>query len=119
MLKYLKEIKQKTSTKRGESISHLLSPKPTIDILLYEGFTNDYNDIILHRTDGRREVVHINHIETQANPDKGYTEKLWYGVSMTGWLVYVYHGENGIEYTKCFDSNDIFTTLAQYKSKFL
>jgi hypothetical protein len=115
----LKEIKQKTATKRGESIAHLKSPVPSIDIMVYEGFTNDYSDIILHRTDGKREVVSIRHIETQANPDKGYTEKLWYGVSMTGWLVYVYHGENGIEYTKCFDSNDIFTTLAQYKSKFL
>jgi hypothetical protein len=114
----LKEIQQKTATKRSESIGHLLSPKPTIDILLYEGVSDDYRDIILHRTDGRREVIHINHIETQANPDKGYTEKLWYGVSSTGWLIYVYHGENGIEYTKCFDSTDVVTTLAQYKKKF-
>ena len=114
----LKEIQQKTATKRSESIGHLLSPKPTIDILLYEGITNQYNDIILHRTDGKREVVSIRHIETQANPDKGYIEKLWYGVSMTGWLIYVYHGENGIEYTKCFDSTDIVTKLSQYKSKF-
>ena len=115
----LKEIKQKTATKRGESIAHLKSPIPSIDIMLYDGFTNDYNDIILHRTDGNREVVSIRHIETKENPDKGYTETLWYGVSMTGWLIYVFKGENGIEYTKCFDSNDIFNTLAQYKSKFL
>lgn len=116
----LKEIKQKTSTNRSESIGHLLSPKPTVDILLYEGLSadSDYRDIILHRTDGKREVVHINHIETQANPDKGYTETLYSGVSSTGWLIYVYKGENGIEYTKCFDSNDIFTTLKQYKQKF-
>jgi hypothetical protein len=114
----LKEIQQKTATKRSESIGHLLSPKPTIDILLYEGVSDDYNDIILHRTDGKREVVSIRHIETQANPDKGYIEKLWYGVSMTGWLIYVYHGENGIEYTKCFNSTDVVTKLAQYKKKF-
>jgi hypothetical protein len=116
----LKEIQQKTATKRSESIGHLLSPKPTIDILLYEGVSDDsdYRDIILHRTDGKREVVHINHIETQANPDKGYTETLYSGVSSTGWLVYVYKGENGIEYTKCFDSTDVVTKLAQYKKKF-
>ncbi len=115
----LKEIQQKTATKRGESIAHLKSPVPSIDILLYDGFSNDYSDIILHRTDGKREVVSMRHTETQSNPDKGYTETLWYGVSSTGWLIYVFKGENGIEYTKCFDSNDIFTTLAQYKSKFL
>ena len=116
----LKEIQQKTATKRSESIGHLLSPKPTIDILLYEGLSDasDYNDIILHRTDGKREVVSMRHTETQANPDKGYTETLWYGVSSTGWLIYVFKGENGIEYTKCFDSNDVFTTLEQYKKKF-
>jgi len=114
----MREIQQKTATKRGESIAHLKSPVPSIDILLYDGFTNDYSDIILHRTDGKREVVSMRHIETEANPDKGYTETLWYGVSSTGWLIYVFKGENGIEYTKCFDSNDIFTTLSQYKSKF-
>jgi hypothetical protein len=116
----LKEIQQKTATNRSEFASHQKSPVPSIDILLYDGLSDasDYNDIILHRTDGKREVVHINHIETQANPDKGYTETLYSGVSSTGWLIYVFKGENGIEYTKCFDSNDIFTTLAQYKSKF-
>jgi hypothetical protein len=116
----MREIQQKTATKRGESIAHLKSPVPSIDIKLYNDsdFPYTYSDIILHRTDGKREVVSMRHIETEANPDKGYTETLWYGVSSTGWLIYVFKGENGIEYTKCFDSNDIFTTLSQYKSKF-
>jgi hypothetical protein len=116
----LKEIKQKTATKRSESIAHLKSPVPSVDIMIYdsEGFPNDYSDIILHRTDGKREVLTMRHIETQANPDKGYTEKLWYGVSSMGWLMYAYQNGKYIEYSKCFDSNDIFTTLAQYKSKF-
>ena len=114
----LKEIQQKTATNRREFSSHQKSPSPSIDILLYDGFSNDYSDIILHRTDGAREAVSIRHIETEANPDKGYTETLWYGVSSTGWLIYVFTGENGIDYSKCFDSNDIFTTIAQYKSKF-
>jgi hypothetical protein len=85
---------------------------------LYEELSADYNDIILHRTDGKREVISVTHIETQANPDKGYTETLYSGVSSTGWLVYVLKGENGIEYTKCFASSDVITTLAQYKQKF-
>lgn len=114
----LKEIKQKTSVNKGEGIAHLQSIKPTIDILLYEGLSADYNDIILHRTDGRRELISVNHIETQANPDNGITEILYSGVSSTGWLIYVFKGENGIEYTKCFSSSDVFTTLAQYKQKF-
>jgi len=78
----LKEIKQKTAIKKGESIAHLKSPVPSIDILLYEGLSDDsdYMDIILHRTDGKREVVSIRHIETKANPDKGYTETLYSGV---------------------------------------
>ena len=47
-------------------------------------------------------------------------ECLWSGVSSTGWLIYAYRNDRmyEIEYTKCFDSNDIFTTLSQYKSKF-
>ena len=45
-------------------------------------------------------------------------EKLWYGVSSTGWLIYGYQLRGEVEYTKCFDSNDIFTTLSQYKQKF-
>jgi hypothetical protein len=114
----LKEIKQKTSANRSESIGHLLSPKPTIDVLLYEGVTDNYNDIILHRTDGKREVVTLRHVQTESNTDKGYTETLWYCVSSTGWIVYVYVGENGLEYTKCFNSNDVITTLTQYKQKF-
>jgi hypothetical protein len=115
----LKEIQQKTATKRSESIGHLLSPKPTIDILLYEGITNQYNDIILHRTDGKREVVTMRNVETKANPDNTYSvETLWYGVSSTGWLVYGYQIDTNVEYTKCFDSTDVVTTLAQYKKKF-
>ena len=109
----LKEIQQKTSANRSESIGHLLSPKPTIDISLYEGVTADYNDIILHRTDGKREVVTLRDVE-----DLG-TEKLMYGVSSAGWIVYVHSSEDNIEYIKCFNSNDVITTLAQYKSRFL
>jgi hypothetical protein len=79
----LKEIQQKTSANRSESIGHLLSPKPTIDISLYEGLTADYNDIILHRTDGKREVLTLRDVE-----DLG-TEKLMYGVSSAGWTLNV------------------------------
>ena len=116
----MREIQQKTSTKRSESIAHLKSPVPSIDIKLYNDsdFPYTYSDIILHRADGKREVVTMRHIETQANPDKGYIEKLWMGVSSTGWMIYGYQLRGEIEYTKCFDSNDIFTTLSQYKSKF-
>lgn len=115
----LKEIKQKTSANRSESIGHLLSPKPTLDILLYEGITNQYNDIILHRTDGKREVVTMRNVETKANPDNAYSvETLWYGVSSTGWIIYGYQIDADVEYIKCFNSNDVITTINQYKQKF-
>jgi hypothetical protein len=116
----LKEIQQKTATKRGERASHQNSPVPSIDIQVYNDneFPNRYSDIIVHRSDNKREAVSMRHIETQANPDKGYIEKLWYGVSSTGWLIYAYWNGTNIEYTKCFDSGDIFNTLAQYKEKF-
>jgi hypothetical protein len=108
----LKEIQQKTSANRSESIGHLLSPKPTTDILLYEGLSADYNDIILHRADGKREVVTLRDVE-----DLG-TEKLMYGVSSAGWIVYVHSSLNGVEYVKCFNSTDVITTMNQYKQKF-
>ena len=110
----MKEIQQKTATKRGESIAHLKSPVPSIDIKLYNDsdFPYTYSDIILHRADGKREVVTMRLIEEEG------LEKLWYGVSSTGWLIYGYQLRGEVEYTKCFDSNDIFTTLSQYKQKF-
>ena len=110
----MREIQQKTSTKRSQSIAHLKSPVPSIDIKLYNDsdFPYTYSDIILHRADGKREVVTMRLIEEEG------LETLWMGVSPTGWIIYGYQLRGEIEYTKCFDSNDIFTTLGQYKSKF-
>ena len=110
----MREIQQKTATKRGESIAHLKSPVPSIDIKLYNDsdFPYTYSDIILHRADGRRECITMTLIEEEG------LEKLWSGVSSTGWLIYGYQLRGEVEYTKCFDSNDIFTTLSQYKQKF-
>jgi hypothetical protein len=110
----LKEIQQKTATKRGERAGHHNSPVPSIDIQVYNDneFPNRYGDIIVHRSDNKREAVTMRCIESIGN------ETLWYGVSMTGWLIYGYENDTNIEYTKCFDSGDIFNTIAQYKEKF-
>ena len=118
----LKEIKQKTATNRGESIAHLKSPKPSMDISIYDdsGFPWSYNDIIFVREDNTREVIKMKVVDGK-DEKYSYNECLWSGVSSTGWLIYAYRDDtmNDIEYTKCFDSNDVFTTLKQYKSKFL
>jgi hypothetical protein len=117
----LKEIQQKTATKRSESIGHLLSPKPTMDISIYDdmGFPWSYKDIIFIREDNTREVIKMKLIDG-IDEKYSYNECLWSGVSSTGWLIYAYRDDtmNDIEYTKCFDSTDVITKLSQYKKKF-
>jgi hypothetical protein len=87
----MKEIQQKTATKRGESIAHLKSTLPTMGISLYDdkGFPWNYKDIIFVRDDNSREVIKMRVIDG-VDEKFSQNECLWSGVSSTGWLIYAY-----------------------------
>jgi hypothetical protein len=117
----MRQIQQKTSTKRSESIAHLKSQIPTMNIALYDdnGFPHAFKDIIFIREDKSREAIKMKLIDG-IDEEHSINECLWSGVSSTGWLIYAYRDDkmNDIEYTKCFDSTDVVTKLSQYKKKF-
>lgn len=115
----LKEIKTVSSIKRGDNISYLNSPKPDNDIMVYDdyGFGIDYRDIIIHKTNGSRDVLKFNYIGTQVDTKAGTKESLWYGVS-SGWIIYALQSGTNTEYYKVFDSGDICTNINQFKLRF-